>query len=157
MNRIWSKVSKVVGGLFLFGGGTVSTGFVVGIVVSQATGGILTFLVILMVLLGLAPASLGTWLLHASSRAERQVMREQFFQLLRANRGRLSLLDFAAVTHMEPAIARRQLDTWAKEFSASFEVSEGGDVYYIFATEPLALPESNGFSQSLRQWLQSAI
>jgi len=157
MNRIWGKVSKVIGGLFLFAGGTVSAGLLVGIVVSQATGGILTFLMILMVFLGLAPASLGAWLLHVSSRAERQAIRAQFFQLLRAKHGRLSLLDFAATTHMEPTIARRQLDAWATEFSASFEVSDGGDVYYIFSTEPLTLPESNGLSQSFRQWLQSEI
>lgn len=114
---------------------------------------------ILMVFFGVAPASLGGWLLYASSRAERQAIREQFFQLLQANRGRLSLLDFAAATRLEPAIAREHLNTWAKEFSASFEVSDGGDIYYIFSTEPWSLPETRtfeSFSQMVRQFLQSA-
>lgn len=142
MHRIWSVAGKVLGGLFLLEGGTVSTGILLGIESSHATGGILTLLWVLLVFFGLAPASLGGWLLHTSFKSERQALREQFFTLLKAKRGKLSLLDFAAATRLEPAIARRQLDSWAKEFSATFEVSESGDIYYVFATEPSSLPEN---------------
>ncbi|XHX76872.1 MAG: hypothetical protein RBJ76_20890 [Stenomitos frigidus ULC029] len=160
MSRIWSKVSKVVGVLFLFGGGTTSLALITAIAISQATGGILAFLAIALIFFGLAPASLGGWLLHISSRLERQAIRERFFQLLQVSQGRVSVLDFAAVARLEPAIARQHLDYWAKEFSATFEVSDEGNIYYIFTQEPPLLPEINNFGtlgQSLRQWLQSSV
>lgn len=160
MSRIWSKVSKVVGALFLYGGGTLSIALLTGIVVSHATGGILTVLAIALIVFGLAPASLGGWLLHVSARLKRQAMRERFFQLLQANQGKVSVLDFAATARLEPAIARQHLDDWAKEFSATFEVSDEGNIYYIFAQAPLLLPEPNNLgvlSQTIRQWLQSAV
>jgi hypothetical protein len=111
-----------------------------------------------LVFFGIAPAALGGWLFHLSSRLERQAIRERFFQMVQANRGRLSLLDFAAATRLEPAIARRHLNLWAKELDATFEVNDGGDIYYIFSTEPLSLPETGTAQvvrQLLRQWLQS--
>lgn len=158
MNWIWSKVGKVLGGLFLLGGGTVSAGFLAGIVIGHASGGVLTLLTILMVMFGLAPAAIGGWLLHTSLQAGHQALRERFFQLLQSNQGRLSLLDFATAARLEPAIARQHLDSWAKEFSATFEVSEAGEVYYVFATEPLSLPESptlQVLGQTIRRLLQS--
>ncbi|WP_190343939.1 hypothetical protein [Leptolyngbya sp. FACHB-36] len=133
MNWIWSKVGKVFGSLFLVGGGTVSTGLLLGIEASHAAGGVLVLLSMLLVFLGLAPTSMGAWLLYTSIKADRQVMRDRFFQLLQTQRGRLSVLDFAAATRLEPAIARHHLDAWAKEFSANFEVTEDGDIYYVFA------------------------
>ncbi len=158
MNRIWSKLSKVVGTLFLYGGGTTAIALLTGIVTSHATGGILTVLSIALVFFGLAPAFLGGCLLSASYKLERQAIRARFFQLLQVNQGRLSILDFAAATRLEPSIARRHLDSWAKEFAATFEVNEGGDIYYVFATEPLLLPEATNvilWKQMVRQWLQS--
>lgn len=160
MSRIWSKVSKVVGALFLYGGGTMSLALLTAMIISHATGGILTVLSITLIFFGLAPASLGGWLLHASSRLERQAIRERFFQLLQTSQGRVSVLDFAATARLEPAIARQHLDYWAKEFSATFEVSDEGNIYYIFTKEPLSLPEMNSMGvlgQTLRQWLQSTI
>lgn len=159
IHRIWSRVGKIVGSLFLFSGGTVSAGFLAGILMGHASGGVLAMLSILMVVFGLAPASLGGWLLYAASNAERQAIREHFFRLLQANQGRLSLLDFAAATRLEPASARDHLNAWAKEFSASFEVSDGGDIYYVFSTEPWSLPETRNleaWGQMVRQFLQSA-
>lgn len=158
MNWIWSKVGKVLGGLFLVGGGTVSIGFLAGILLGHASGGILTLLSILLVLFGLAPAAIGGWLLQTGFQAERQALRERFFQLLQASQGRLSVLDFAAATRLEPAIARQHLDGWAREFSAHFEVTDRGDIYYIFTTEALPLPETTNLQllgQAVRKFLQS--
>jgi uncharacterized membrane protein YeaQ/YmgE (transglycosylase-associated protein family) len=159
MNRIWSKVGKILGSLFLFGGSTVSVGLLVGILASQVAGGWLAFLWILMVFFGLVPALLGGWILYSSFQAEQRAIREQFFQLLAVSQGRLSVLDFATASRLEPAIARRHMDIWAKEFDADFEVNERGDIYYIFATKPLALPESNlqVLTQAIRQWLKSTV
>lgn len=128
-----------MGSLFLYGGGTVSAGVLVGMGTTHASGFALTMLSILLVFFGLAPASLGSWLLYASSKVERQVLRDRFFQLLRTNQGKVSLLDFAAATQLEPASARRHLDRWAKECLAAFEVSEAGDIYYVFGSEPGSL------------------
>jgi hypothetical protein len=83
-------------------------------------------------------------------------MRERFFQLLHASQGKVSVLDFAANARLEPAIARQHLDDWAKEFSATFEVSDEGNIYYIFAKDPVLLPEMNNLGalgQAMRQWL----
>jgi len=157
VSQVWSKVGKVLGGLFLVGGGTVSLGILFGIAVSHPGSILLTVLLTLLVFFGLAPASLGGLFLYTSVRADRHALRDRFFQLLQTNQGRLSLLDFAAATRLEPAIARRHLDGWAKEFCATFEVSDDGDIDYVFANRPIALPESQwqGFKQSLRELIKS--
>ena len=158
MARLWSKVGKVLGGLFLFGGGMVSIGFLAGIVTSQASGGMLALLSVLLVMFGLAPTVLGGVLLYTGTWATRRSIRERFYHLLQLHRGRIALVDFAAATRLEPAIARRYLDSWAKECSACFEVSDGGDIYYVFATQPASLPGSQGFetvAQNLQRWFQA--
>ena len=139
MARLWGNVGKVLGSLFLLGGGTVSIGFLTGIFTGQASGGMLVLLSVLLVIFGLAPAALGGILLYSGTWATRRSIRERFYQLLRLNRGRVALLDFAAATRLEPAIARRHLDAWAKECSACFEVSDSGDIYYVFANPPASL------------------
>jgi type IV secretory pathway TrbD component len=153
MKRVWSATTKVLGGLFLFSGGSVSVALVTGILVGQASGGILTLLMILLVMFGIAPASLGSWLLHVSAKVDRQVLRDRFFELLQAQRGRISLLEFATATQLEPANARCYLDRWAKEFSADFEVSEAGEIYYVFVEPGQVLP-SGGSGEGLRQVMQ---
>jgi hypothetical protein len=160
MNQIWSKVGKVVGALFLYGGGTIAIALVTAILTSHATGVALTLLAIALICFGLAPASLGAWLLHASARLKRQAIRERFFQVLQVSQGRVSVLAFAAAARLEPAIARQHLDDWAKEFSATFDVSDEGHIYYIFTKETFALPEASNmgmWSQTIRQWLQSTV
>ncbi|MBW4518786.1 MAG: hypothetical protein KME16_03670 [Scytolyngbya sp. HA4215-MV1] len=153
MKRVWSATTKVLGGLFLFSGGSVSAALVTGILVGQASGGILTLLMILLVMFGIAPASLGSWLLHLSSKVDREVLRDRFFYLLHAQQGRISLIEFATATQLEPTNARRYLDRWAKEFSADFEVTEAGEIYYVFLEPGRSLP-AGGSWESLRQAMQ---
>ncbi len=138
-------------------GGTISLGLLLSIGLLHPGSIFLTVLLTLLVFFGLAPTALGGLLLYTSLRADRHAIRDRFFQLLQANQGRLSLLDFAAATRLEPAIARRHLDGWAKEFSATFEVSDDGDIDYVFANRPIALPESQwqGLTQSLREFVKS--
>lgn len=160
MSHIWSKVGKVIGALFLYGGGTIAIALITAILTSHATGIALTFLASALILFGLAPASLGAWVLHASAKLRRQALRERFFHVLQVSQGRVSVLDFAAAARLEPAIARQHLDTWAKEFSATFDVSEEGNIYYIFTKEPLLVTDTGSLgvlSQTIRQWLQSAV
>ncbi|NJR49125.1 MAG: hypothetical protein HC780_05705 [Leptolyngbyaceae cyanobacterium CSU_1_3] len=147
MNRIWSVAGKVVGGLLLCGGGTVTIGLLLGIGLGHPPGWAMALLWLLLVFFGLAPASVGGLLLYAGSKASHHALRDRFFQLLQLNQGKVSLIDFATATRLEPAIARRHLDDWAKECSATFEVTDGGDVYYVFATQPSALPPDQRLSQ----------
>jgi len=159
MNRVWSQVSRILGGLFLFGGGTIAIALMVGIFTSHASGIGLAILSMVLIVFGLAPTLLGAGLLYASDRAQQQALREKFFALLRMGNGRVSVLDFVATTHLEPAIARRYLDQWAREFDANFEVSEAGNIYYQFSPELLSLPENltlQSLQVAIRQFLQSA-
>jgi hypothetical protein len=158
MGQLISKIGKLFGGLLLLSGSTVSTALLVSIATSHAAGVVLSILSFLLIVFGIAPAMLGSLVLYFSFKAERRAIRDRFFQLVLANKGRLSLLHFAAASRLEPAIARQYLDGWAKEFDANFEVSDSGDIYYIFAIESLALPENTtvqAVGQTLRQWMHS--
>ena len=158
LSQIWGKVGKVLGGLCLAGGGVVSGGILMGILLGHPGGIGLTILLTLLVIFGLTPLAVGWLIFYTSLQADKHAIRDRFFYLLQTNQGRLSLLEFAAAARLEPAIARRHLDDWAKEFSATFEVSEDGDIDYIFANRPLSLPESQlkvFFGQTVRELLKS--
>ena len=158
MNRFLSVAGKLMGGLFLCGGGTVSIGLLLGMTLGHLPGWAIATSWVLMVIFGLAPSAVGGLLLYGSAKAHRHALRERFFQLLQLNRGRVSLLDFANATRLEPAIARRHLDEWAKVCSASFEVTDGGDVYYVFSTDPIALPgnqQGQEFRRAVRELVRS--
>lgn len=142
MLHFWSKIGKLLGGLLLLQGSVVSGGLLLTIVASHAAGGWLAFQLILMVFFGLTPAALGTWLLYSSSRAAQQALRDRFFNLVQAQQGRLSVREFATLARLEPSIARQHLDTWAKELVADFEVSETGEIYYVFTSNAQSLPRS---------------
>jgi len=145
MNRFWSVASKVLGSVFLCAGGVVSIALSLSIFALQPPVWALTLLLILLVFFGLAPSAIGGLLLYASSKASRHAIRDRFFQLLHLHQGRISLLDFSRATRLEPEIARRHLDLWAREYDANFEVSDVGEVYYVFSTEPIPLPASQPF------------
>ena len=57
-----------------------------------------------------------------------------FYHLLREHQGRMTLLDFAMTAEVTAIAARAYLDSRAKEFAARFEVTEHGDVIYVFST-----------------------
>jgi len=159
VNQVWGKVGKVVGGLLLAGGGTVSLGMLAGMIAMQPGIIVSTLLLLPLVFFGLAPAALGGVLLYTSFKADQHAIRDRFFQLLHANGGRISLLDFAAATRLEPAIARRYLDGWAKEFFATFEVTDNGDIDYIFTNRPISLPESpwQSVGQSVKESVKEVL
>jgi hypothetical protein len=157
VNQIWGKLGKLVGGLFLVGGGTVSLGILLGIAIGNPGSILLTFLLTLFAFFGLTPLALGGLLMYSSFRAERHAIRDRFFYLLQAKQGRLSVMDFAVATRLEPAIARRHMDDWAKEFAAEFEVTETGEIYYLFTNAPIPLPEARFqvIGQAVREVLRS--
>jgi hypothetical protein len=150
ISHIWGKVGKLFGGLLLAGGGTVSLGILLGVLLGHPVGVLLTVLLTLLVIFGLVPIALGGVMIYSSFKADAHALRDRFFSQLQANQGKLSVLGFASATRMEPAIARRHLDVWAREFHANFEVTDEGDIFYVFPIP--ALPPSD--RQPLRLPLQ---
>lgn len=57
-----------------------------------------------------------------------------FYNLLQHHQGRITPLDFALTAKLPAIAARHYLDQKAKEFAAQFEVTESGDILYVFAT-----------------------
>lgn len=151
MNRFWSVASKALGSVFLCGGGVVSIALSLTILALQPPTWAAMILMILLVFFGLTPSAIGGLLLYASSKANRHAIRDRFFQLLHLKQGRISLLDFSRATRLEPEIARRHLDLWAREYDANFEVSDAGEIYYIFSNEAIPLPPANQPFEVARQ------
>jgi hypothetical protein len=143
MNRILNAtgvVGKILGSLFVCGGGTFSIGIILGMLLGQPPGWAMIVLSLMLAIFGVLPIAMGTLLLYGGRQAKMQGIRGHFFNLLQRHQGRISLLDFAATTQLEPTIARRHLDSWAREFWADFEVTEQGDIYYVFPMDRLRLP-----------------
>lgn len=61
-------------------------------------------------------------------------LHDVFYSLLQAQHGRITLLDFAMTASIPAIAARHYLDHRAKEFAARFEVTEQGDVVYVFSS-----------------------
>jgi hypothetical protein len=89
-----------------------------------------------LVLFGLPPTALGTWLIWSSRRqgqkAESDRLRSTFFRTLQANNGHITVLLFSMETGLEGADAKAYLDERAKEFNAAYDVTEEGSYSYYF-------------------------
>ena len=55
-----------------------------------------------------------------------------FFRLLSEGNGQITLLQFAKETQLSIEEARQLLDEKAKEFNATFDTDEKGDISYYF-------------------------
>lgn len=104
-----------------------------------------------LVILGLPTATFGGWLVWSSQRqqqlAEQDRLRTTFFRLLQESNGHLTVLRFAMTTGLEGEAAKAYLSDRAREFNASFNVSEEGKLSYYFDLgselgNPAALPSS---------------
>lgn len=89
-----------------------------------------------LVLFGLPPAVLGSWLIWNGRRLSRQELSDRlqatFFRLLQEHNGHLTALQFAMETGLNGEAARAFLDERAKEFNAGFNVTEEGKLSYYF-------------------------
>ena len=76
-------------------------------------------------------AAFGWWLWR---RRQLEIRRQQqvFYGLLQAHQGRVSVLDFAIAANLSAREAKFFLDHRAEEFLANFEVTEKGDMLYVF-------------------------
>ncbi|WP_421658321.1 hypothetical protein [Leptothermofonsia sp. ETS-13] len=121
-------------------------GYVIGGFV--AAGVIFTLLRMLMPLLRLLmPVLIGWWVWrrwHKVQQSQRDKLNEVFYELLQEHQGQITVLDFAMTAKVSAIAARNYLDTRAKEFAAHFEVTERGDVFYLFPTLKAPYFQSTG-------------
>jgi hypothetical protein len=159
MKRFGSKVGNWVGSVMTTGGAVVSlTVLVSTIAISTLVGlifslkaGVITAIVLLLlsspVLLswGLIPAFLGLFVLRGSETLRREAIRDRFLQLVQAKRGRLTAVEFARSAELEVTVARSYLDRWARECHADFDVTESGEIQYLFLEPNLLTGGSQPF------------
>jgi hypothetical protein len=136
MKLFLGRLGKALGLLFTIVGGIVTAVLLLVIVLGQIGGWGLVLLTPLLIGLGIMPLGIGSVSLYASARIAREAVRDRFHQMLRKDAGRISLLGFAQAARLEPALARQYLDTWARECDATFDVTDAGDIYYIFSNQP---------------------
>jgi hypothetical protein len=141
MKQFISKLGKALGLLLTIVGGLVTAILVMVIVLGQISGWGLVLLAPFLIVLGILPLSIGGVSLYASGKIARDAVRDRFYQMLRLNTGRISLLGFSDATRLEPSVARQYLDAWARECDATFDVTDEGDIYYIFSRQPQSLPD----------------
>lgn len=92
-------------------------------------------------LLGVPITAAGGWLawtLHQQDRKQvQQRLQSLFYQLLNQNEGKITLMQFALEAQLTAGVAKQYLDEKAKEFGATFNVSEDGQIYYCFHSNRL--------------------
>lgn len=100
-----------------------------------------------LLLFGLPPTLAGGWLVYQGRRKGRKEQGDRlqatFFQLLQATGGQVTVLQFAMATGLPGKVAKGYLDERAKEFDATFNVTDGGTVSYCFDLEqtvPIPIP-----------------
>lgn len=64
-----------------------------------------------------------------------------FYEMLRQHQGRMMVLDFAIATQLSAVEAQQYLDAKAREFAARYEVTQTGDIFYVFPTLQLPISE----------------
>lgn len=92
-----------------------------------------------LVIFGLPPTALGAWLIwNLRQQYERSLediadqQEQRFLQLLQAQKGDLTVLQFATATQMSLEESKVYLDEKAQQLNASFDVSDNGAVVYRF-------------------------
>ena len=157
MKRIGSKVGRFLGSLMTTGGSVIALTVFVSTMVFSALVGLLFGLkwgavsAILFLLVsspallswGIIPVVLGWVMLRGSKNLQREAIRDRFLQLVKAKRGRLTVVEFSRVAELELSVARTYLDRWARECHADFDVTEAGEIQYLFL-EPNLLNSGGG-------------
>ena len=92
-----------------------------------------------LVLFGLAPTALGTWLAwnlryNRQQLSQSQALQQEqlFLQLIQRQAGDLTIVQFAAAAQMPLEQAKAFLDQKAQVLNASFEVKDTGAIVYRF-------------------------
>jgi hypothetical protein len=89
-----------------------------------------------LILFGLPPIALGSWLVlsnhRRSKKAERDRLQALFYQLLREGNGHINALRFSMESHLSGSESKEYLDDRAKEFNAAYNITEEGKLSYYF-------------------------
>ena len=92
-----------------------------------------------LIFYGILPVTIGSLLAlnnnRRSQKIERDRLRKVLFTLLREGNGNINVLRFAMEANISGAEAKAYLDDQAREFNATFNVSEEGKVFYYFDGE----------------------
>jgi hypothetical protein len=70
--------------------------------------------------------------LSIENKKRQAILLAGFYELIKENKGRLTLLSFAAKTGLSGKDARIFLDERAREFNGDFEADINGNVIYVF-------------------------
>lgn len=78
----------------------------------------------------------GGYMLWGLRRRNEKLLRDRldstFYQMLKADNGRITVLQLAMEAQLSGEQAKQYLDQKAKEFNATFEVSDKGNISYLF-------------------------
>lgn len=85
----------------------------------------------------------GFWL-KQRQRTEQHALHRLFYEMLKANCGKVSVLDFAIAADLTGPQARAFLDARAREFYANFEPTEHGDILYTFSSPGIQIKAGGG-------------
>jgi len=92
---------------------------------------------VLPILQVVIPMLAGWWIwqrYEIGQQAQRETLNTSFYHLIQTHQGQVTILDLAMTAHVSAIAARQYLDSKAKEFSAQFEVTDQGDLIYLFPT-----------------------
>lgn len=115
-----------------------STGYIALFGSVVIVGMVFTILRTLLPLLPvLVPTLLGWWIWRRSRqlyKLQQKTLDTAFYQLLQEYQGRIMMLDLAMSTNLPSIVVQQYLDTQVREFAAQLEVTETGDIVYVFPT-----------------------
>jgi hypothetical protein len=81
-------------------------------------------------------SGLGAWMFSSSVKAQKRQRQSRlmasFFELIRQEKGKVSPLLFSMKTGMNGQDAKTFLDERSSEFGGRYDVTENGDVFYVF-------------------------
>jgi len=118
---------------------TLESRLALGLVLAAAAVLLVLVLRLLLPWLGLGAVGAGAWLLWRRRQAQEQARYRLFYDLIDRHQGCLTVFTFARAANLSGQAARTFLDARAKEFCASFEPTDSGDVLYRFPVVPLSL------------------
>lgn len=137
-----SRVSRIAGWMMTAGGSAIALFLLamnaaLALLVALLFGsqaGLTTGLILLLLTspVCIVPIVLGSLMLYGAKKLRREAIRDRFLQLVRAKRGRFTAVEFAQVAQLEVSVAQRYLDRWARECHADFDVTESGEIQYLF-------------------------
>lgn len=143
--KLLKLLKKVTAGLLLVFGIPLSIVAVTEIFDRETTPQDKTDALAALIILTLPATAVGGWLAWGLSKESQKEISDRlqstFYRLLKQGNGQISILGFAMETHLPAGAAKQYLDEKAKEFNATFKVSEDGSVFYHF-NELSALPMS---------------